>query len=481
MTINDIHVCSTFEFQVLSGAATLMFTFTGLEAITSGSEETREPSRTTPSAITYSVFFTSLVYFCFSTAATLSLHKFPDKSMAILPEVIQSLNVHGASAVISIGGIFGLFASVIGTCFCLPRLLYAMSTDALLFKMFSGASSSGRLTSVGVICTGSVVALTSLLLRIEILLQVVSIGTLLAYLSVAISVICMRYQPDTATIGLYIEYADVDDANFMQCTDFTYANFELDASKSKGKMPYKHISYGGNRHKSNKTSRDFCEKTRLTNGFSRHNKSFSFDDKIKLDKALQHSSVYGTPQDNTYTRLDSMVSSTSNGSISGLLRLPSDVALEPTEQTWRRVKVGLVLFIVCSLVLCIVQTYIVQYLSTIWILVILIVFLPLLIVAMTLVARQPHNRTKFHFNTPYIPFIPLLSIFINVFLIAALPGECWIRFLVWMTIGKCKHIDMCYRHKCQQNNINMMIYTQKTYIHLNRGWRGSIFFYHGPR
>lgn len=412
-----------------------MFTFTSLEVITSGSEEAREPSRTTPAAITNSIFITSVVYFCVSTAATLSLHKFPEKTLAVLPEVLQTLNVHGASAVISIGGISGLFASVIGVCFCLPRLLYAMSTDKLLCKLFSGVSSSGRLTPIAAVLSGIVVALTSLFLKLEILLQVVSIGTLLAYLGVAISVICMRYQPGTSAIGLYIEYDDFEEGNFMQCTDFTYANFELDASKSKGKMNYKATGHG-TRLNSNKLPPQFGEKTKLTNGFSRYNKSFSFDDKITLDKALQKSTIYGKPKESTYTRLDSVISSTSNGSISGLLRLPSDVVLEPNDQTWRRVKIGLLVFILCSLLLCLFQKYVVFYLSSVWILVILILFLALLIAAMVLVARQPHNRTKFHFNTPYLPFIPLLSILVNVVLIAALPAECWIRFIIWMSIGK---------------------------------------------
>lgn len=413
-----------------------MFTFTGIETITSGSEEAKQPSRTTPSAITYSVYISSVVYFCVSTAATLSLHKFPGSTLAVLPEVLQTLNVHGASAVICIGGLLGLLASLVGVSYSVPRLLYAFSYDRMLCKVFSGVSSKGRLTVLGSLLCGCVVATVSLLLRTEILLHIVSIGTLLAYIAVAISVICMRYQPGTREIGLRVEYDEVDESNFMQCTDFTYANFQLDASKSNNFNAYRSGAMT-NQLKLNALQREFKgEKTRLTNGFGRYNKSFSFDDKARLDKALKQSEMYNSTRDNTYTRLDSVISSTSNGSISGLLRLPSDIALEPTEQTWRKVKIGLVMFLVCSLVLCVIQTCVSMYLNSVWILVIIIVSLVCLTSAMVLVARQPQNRIKFYSNTPYVPFVPLLSIVLNTLLLASLPVQCWIRFSVWMCLGE---------------------------------------------
>ncbi|WAR14516.1 SL7A1-like protein [Mya arenaria] len=99
---------------VMHGAATMMFTFAGLEVVTSASEETREPSRTTPSAIMYTILITSVVYFSVSTSATLSLHLFPNATSTALPVVIGTLHIHGASSVIAVGGLIGLLASLIG-------------------------------------------------------------------------------------------------------------------------------------------------------------------------------------------------------------------------------------------------------------------------------------------------------------------------------------------------------------------------------
>ena len=420
--------------QVLSGASTLIFTFTNIEAITSACEETKEPTRVTSSAITYSIFTCSVIYFCISTSATLSLRHFPENSLIALPHVLSNLHIHGASSVIAIGGIIGLFASLIGSLFYLARQLYAISNDRLIFKVLSTVSSKLNIPVYSVLLMGLLCAIISLVLEFEILLQVVSIGTLLSYSVLAVSVICVRYQP--GTIGLYVEYEDPDDVNFMQCTDFNYSHLQLD-----GTIPAEDRYRGYN--KISKHSNGYT-----TGASALIRKSVSFDEKYKLDRMSEQANCYQSPRDSTYTRLDSVVSSTSNGSVSGLLRLPSDIVLEPNESTWKSAALGLLIYITCSCVLSIITLYaeFLLHLNSWWMLLIIFVFSILLISATVLIVRQPENRTKLYFRTPYVPFIPLLAILINVFLLASLSIMCWIRFLIWMAIGA--YITyLCYVNK----------------------------------
>lgn len=49
---------------------------------------------------------------------------------------------------------------------------------------------------------------------------------------------------------------------------------------------------------------------------------------------------------------------------------------------------------------------------------------------------QPRNHAVFPFTVPGIPFIPLASIMVNLFLLLKLSHWTWIRFGVWLTIGK---------------------------------------------
>ncbi|XP_060571804.1 cationic amino acid transporter 2-like isoform X2 [Ruditapes philippinarum] len=425
---------------VLSGASTLIFTFTNIEAITSASEEAKEPTRVTSSAITYSIFICSIVYFCISTSATLSLHHFPEDSLIALPHVLSNLHIHGASSVIAVGGLIGLLASLIGSLFYLTRQVYSISNDRLILKCLSRVSSKWNIPVYSVILLGLVSAIISLVLEFEILLQVVSIGTLLSYSVLAVSVICVRYQP--GTVGLYVEYEDPDDINFMQCTDFNYSHLQLDANKSNVSAEER---FRG------------CDKIpKHTNGYSTGasaliRKSVSFDDKYRLDRMSEQTNYYQSPRDSTYTRLDSVVSSTSNGNVSGLLRLPSDIVLEPTESTWKTAAIGLLIYITCSCVLSIITLYaeFLLHLDSWWMLLIIFVFSILLISATVLIVRQPENRTKLYFRTPYVPFIPLLAILINVFLLASLSFMCWIRFLLWMALGLLLYFGYGYRNSLE--------------------------------
>lgn len=406
-----------------------MFTFTNIETITSASEETKEPCRVSSSAITYSVFICSVIYFCISTAATLSLHHFPDDSLVALPKVLGNLHIHGASAVIAVGGIIGLTASLIGCLFYVARVVYSISKDRLLFGFLSKVTHNTQVPICSVFLSGFLTSLMALVLKFEILLQIVSLGTLLSYSVLAISVICLRYQ--SGTVGLYVEYEDPDDLNFMQCTDFNYANFQLDANKSNTKMM------------SETTSRHYEDQPKYSNGFTSGastlmRKSMSFDEKYKLDKISEERRYSQRPRDSTYTRLDSVISSTSNGSVSGLLRLPSDIILEPNDSTWRTAALGLLIFIICSCALSVITLYVefIFHLDSWWMLLVVFLFSILLISATVLIVRQPENRTKLYFRTPYVPFIPLLAILINVFLMASLSFMCWIRFIIWMTLGE---------------------------------------------
>lgn len=60
----------------------------------------------------------------------------------------------------------------------------------------------------------------------------------------------------------------------------------------------------------------------------------------------------------------------------------------------------------------------------------------LLVTFIVLLVRQPQNKTPLPFKVPCVPAIPLLSIFINIFLILKLNYLTWIRFAVWMAIGE---------------------------------------------
>ena len=60
----------------------------------------------------------------------------------------------------------------------------------------------------------------------------------------------------------------------------------------------------------------------------------------------------------------------------------------------------------------------------------------LLVCCALLLLRLPQNKTPLRFTVPFVPVLPLFTVFINLFLILNLPYMTWIRFSVWMIIGE---------------------------------------------
>lgn len=56
--------------------------------------------------------------------------------------------------------------------------------------------------------------------------------------------------------------------------------------------------------------------------------------------------------------------------------------------------------------------------------------------SMVVLLLLPQNKTPLPFMVPFVPLLPLLSVFINLFLILKLSYLTWIRFAVWMVIGE---------------------------------------------
>ena len=72
-----------------------------------------------------------------------------------------------------------------------------------------------------------------------------------------------------------------------------------------------------------------------------------------------------------------------------------------------------------------------------WAIVVVILIGSLPIGSIILLLWLPQNKTPLPFMVPCVPMLPLLSVFINIFLILKLSYLTWLRFAVWMVIGEC--------------------------------------------
>lgn len=95
---------------------------------------------------------------------------------------------------VTLGAVTGLTSSIIGSLFPLPRVLYSMASDGLLFSIFSKVSTKSRTPIYSTLIGGFISALMALIFDLLTLVEMLSIGTLIAYTQVALAVLISRYE-----------------------------------------------------------------------------------------------------------------------------------------------------------------------------------------------------------------------------------------------------------------------------------------------
>ncbi|XP_066246325.1 cationic amino acid transporter 4 [Euwallacea similis] len=184
---------------VMAGAATCFYAFVGFDSIATSGEEAKNPSFSIPMATVISMGIVTLGYILVSAALTLLVPYYEINPSAALPDAFSNVGQHWVKYVVSLGAICGMTTTLFGSLFSLPRCMYAMAVDGLLFGFLGNVNSKTQLPLVNLVISGVTSALIALLFDLEKLVEFMSIGTLLAYTIVSASVIILRYRPSFET------------------------------------------------------------------------------------------------------------------------------------------------------------------------------------------------------------------------------------------------------------------------------------------
>ncbi|UJR26383.1 hypothetical protein I4U23_007715 [Adineta vaga] len=179
---------------VLSGAATCFYAFVGFDLIATTGEETENPRRAIPISICFVLLICCLVYCAVSAVLTLIIPYYSIRVDASLPDAFDRVGLPHVKIAIAIGAVTGLTSSIIGSLFPLPRVLYSMASDGLLFSLFSKISTRSHTPIYATLIGGFAAALMALVFDLLTLVEMLSIGTLIAYTQVALAVLISRYE-----------------------------------------------------------------------------------------------------------------------------------------------------------------------------------------------------------------------------------------------------------------------------------------------
>ncbi|CAI4232965.1 unnamed protein product [Auanema sp. JU1783] len=180
---------------MMAGAASCFFAYIGFDGLATAGEEAKDPSRSIPIATFTSMSVVTLAYILMAASLTLMIPYYEVHPTAAFSDAFALKGATIARYAVSIGALCGMMTSLVGGMFALPRCVFAMAEDGLLFKDLAVVNSKTQVPINAIIVFGSLTAIIALLFDITTLVEFLSIGTLLAYTIVSACVITLRYQP----------------------------------------------------------------------------------------------------------------------------------------------------------------------------------------------------------------------------------------------------------------------------------------------
>ncbi|CAG5124979.1 unnamed protein product, partial [Candidula unifasciata] len=332
----------------MAGAATCFYAFVGFDCVATTGEETKNPQRSIPIGIVVSLLVIFLSYF---------------NRDAALPAVFDRVGWRVARYIIAAGAVCGLSTSLLGAMFPLPRILYAMGTDGVIFRFMGRVSRRFKTPIIGTAVSGVFAGFMAMMFNLKELVDMMSIGTLLAYTLVSVSVLILRYEADE---NLY----------------------------------------------SNKHTKNIQEEACVRPAAKEKSKC-------------------------------------------AIVQMIRPKTSQPTSQTSSTVKV--LVAILCLLTAAFSSMLIFADSGLVdkepWAVSITAMFGLLFVGCLVLIMLQPQSNASLPFKVPWVPVLPAISMFVNVYLMLKLSPMTWARFSIWMAIGTLIYCTYGIRHSTEELRI----------------------------
>jgi APA family basic amino acid/polyamine antiporter len=183
---------------ILRGAGMIFFAYIGFDAVSTASQEARNPGRDIPIGILVSLAICTIIYIAVGVVMTGLVPYQKLNVPSPLALAVQSTGVRWLPPIVNIGAICGISSVILVNMLAQSRIFYSMSRDGLLPPIFARLHPRYRTPHITTAITGIVVAIASGLFPISVLGQLVSMGTLLAFAIVCAGVLILRrIEPDT--------------------------------------------------------------------------------------------------------------------------------------------------------------------------------------------------------------------------------------------------------------------------------------------
>jgi APA family basic amino acid/polyamine antiporter len=182
---------------VLQAATMVFVSYIGFDAVSVAAQETRNPQRSLPIGILASLTVCTLLYMVVALVLTGVV---PYEKLAVPHPIAVGIAVTGIpwlATLIDVGAIAGLTSVMLVMLMAQPRILMSMARDGLLPKAVGKVHPRFGTPHWTTLATGAVCALAGGLFSVELLGELVSLGTLFAFVLVSLGVMILRVvRPD---------------------------------------------------------------------------------------------------------------------------------------------------------------------------------------------------------------------------------------------------------------------------------------------
>ena len=371
---------------VMHASGIVFFSYVGFDAVSSLAEETINPNVTMVNGILGTLFIATSLYVGVSIVL-MGMVPFTalDKNSP-LSDAFKSHDQTTIATLVAFGALTTTAATTLTSLIGQPRIFYRMAKDGLFYKIFGRVHKKYHTPHWGSLISGIFAAIIGTFINFNLLAEMISVGTLMAYTLVCAGVIILRYPMD-------------EDATLRKKSNKTNGNKynQRNSNKYDTRHSRQHAGFSDPLHDS------------LDSGITDDSAEF------RANAGYRGGGMYNTGNTTNVTYVVSIYT---------VCCLVLGFGIDLTDKfDFNDISIPFVIVLVFGVIVLGMFVYICSF-------------------DCNLISYKPKDI----FLCPWCPFLPCLGIFVNSYMIASLKWESFLRVFVWFIIGTILYITYGSKH-----------------------------------
>ncbi len=209
---------------IMRGAAMVFFAYIGFEATSTAAQECKNPQKDLPFGTLVSLVICTVLYLAMAAVLT-GLISYTQ--LGTSEPVVTAIRVHPELGwlrwIVEIGALIGLSSVILVMIIAQPRIFMVMSRDGLLPPVFGRIHPRHRTPHINTLITGTGIAILAAIFPLDLLADLTSMGTLIAFVAVCTGVLILRYTAPHLPRGFRVPWAWVIcPAGVLSCLALLY-------------------------------------------------------------------------------------------------------------------------------------------------------------------------------------------------------------------------------------------------------------------